>query len=152
MSDKKKVLIVDDSGYMRQVIRRHLESKGFEVTGEASDGSEVVALAENLRPDLITMDLSMKTLGGIEATKQVKKAVPEAKVIVVSALGESRFIKEAVAAGAHDFIIKGTSEKRRGVSATNSNRVMPLNFKSRRSVISLWLATSISARNYLNRR
>ncbi|MBN8221099.1 MAG: response regulator [Spirochaetes bacterium] len=112
MSDKKKVLIVDDSGYMRQVIRRHLESKGFEVTGEASDGSEVVALAENLRPDLITMDLSMKTLGGIEATKQVKKAVPEAKVIVVSALGESRFIKEAVAAGAHDFIIKPFTEDR----------------------------------------
>lgn len=112
MSDKKKVLIVDDSGYMRQVIRRHLESKGFEVTGEASDGSEVVALAENLKPDLITMDLSMKTLGGIEATKQVKKAVPDAKVIVVSALGESRFIKEAVAAGAHDFIIKPFTEDR----------------------------------------
>ena len=112
MSDKKRVLIVDDSGYMRQVIRRHLESKGFEVTGEASDGSEVVAMAESLKPDLITMDLSMKTLGGIEATKQVKKAVPETKVIVVSALGESRFIKEAVAAGAHDFIIKPFTEDR----------------------------------------
>jgi two-component system, chemotaxis family, chemotaxis protein CheY len=112
MSDKKKVLIVDDSGYMRQVIRRHLESKGFEVSGEASDGSEVVALAENLKPDLITMDLSMKTLGGIEATKLVKKAVPDTKVIVVSALGESRFIKEAVAAGAHDFIIKPFTEDR----------------------------------------
>ena len=112
MSDKKKVLIVDDSGYMRQVIRRHLESKGFEISGEASDGSEVVAMAENLKPDLITMDLSMKTLGGIEATKQVKKAVPDTKVIVVSALGESRFIKEAVAAGAHDFIIKPFTEDR----------------------------------------
>jgi two-component system, chemotaxis family, chemotaxis protein CheY len=112
MTDKKRVLIVDDSGYMRQVIRRHLESKGFEVSGEASDGSEVVAMAENLKPDLITMDLSMKNLGGIEATKQVKKAVPEAKVIVVSALGESRFIKEAVAAGAHDFIIKPFTEDR----------------------------------------
>ena len=112
MSDKKRVLIVDDSGYMRQVIRRHLESKGFEISGEASDGSEVVAMAENLKPDLITMDLSMKTLGGIEATKQVKKAVPDTKVIVVSALGESRFIKEAVAAGAHDFIIKPFTEDR----------------------------------------
>lgn len=112
MSDKKRVLIVDDSGYMRQVIRRHLESKGFEISGEASDGSEVVAMAESLKPDLITMDLSMKTLGGIEATKQVKKAVPDTKVIVVSALGESRFIKEAVAAGAHDFIIKPFTEDR----------------------------------------
>ncbi|MBS0617306.1 MAG: response regulator [Spirochaetes bacterium] len=112
MSDKKKVLIVDDSGYMRQVIRRHLESKGFEISGEASDGSEVVALAESLKPDLITMDLSMKNLGGIEATKLVKQAAPETKVIVVSALGESRFIKEAVAAGAHDFIIKPFTEDR----------------------------------------
>ncbi len=112
MSDKKKVLIVDDSGYMRQVIRRHLESKGFEVTGEATDGNEVVAMATALQPDLITMDLSMKNLGGIEATKLVKQAVPNAKVIVVSALGESRFIKEAVAAGAHDFIIKPFTEDR----------------------------------------
>lgn len=112
MSDKKKVLIVDDSGYMRQVIRRHLESKGFEVTGEATDGNEVVAMATTLQPDLITMDLSMKNLGGIEATKLVKQAVPNAKVIVVSALGESRFIKEAVAAGAHDFIIKPFTEDR----------------------------------------
>jgi two-component system, chemotaxis family, chemotaxis protein CheY len=112
MSDKKKVLIVDDSGYMRQVIRRHLESKGFEVTGEATDGNEVVAMATSLQPDLITMDLSMKNLGGIEATKLVKQAVPNAKVIVVSALGESRFIKEAVAAGAHDFIIKPFTEDR----------------------------------------
>ncbi|MFO1479112.1 MAG: response regulator [Turneriella sp.] len=112
MSDKKRILIVDDSGYMRQVIRRHLESKGFEVVGEATDGSEVVAMAESLKPDLITMDLSMKNLGGIEATKLVKKAVPGAKVIVVSALGESRFIKEAVTAGAHDFIIKPFTEER----------------------------------------
>lgn len=112
MSDKKRILIVDDSGYMRQVIRRHLEAKGFEVVGEATDGSEVVAMAQNLKPDLITMDLSMKNLGGIEATKLVKKAVPEAKVIVVSALGESRFIKEAVSAGAHDFIIKPFTEER----------------------------------------
>lgn len=112
MPDKKKVLIVDDSGYMRQVIRRHLESKGFEVTGEAADGNEVVTMAETLKPDLITMDLSMKNLGGIEATKLVKKALPETKVIVVSALGESRFIKEAVAAGAHDFIIKPFTEDR----------------------------------------
>lgn len=112
MSDKKRILIVDDSGYMRQVIRRHLEAKGFEVVGEATDGNEVVAMAQNLKPDLITMDLSMKNLGGIEATKLVKKAVPEAKVIVVSALGESRFIKEAVSAGAHDFIIKPFTEER----------------------------------------
>ncbi|MBV6493347.1 MAG: Chemotaxis protein CheY [Turneriella sp.] len=112
MSEKKKILIVDDSGYMRQVIRRHLEAKGFEIVGEASDGTQVVAMAESLKPDLITMDLSMKSLGGIEATKLVKQAMPDAKIIVVSALGESRFIKEAVSAGAHDFIIKPFTEER----------------------------------------
>ncbi|HRP68440.1 MAG TPA: response regulator [Turneriella sp.] len=112
MSEKKKILIVDDSGYMRQVIRRHLESQGFEIVGEATDGTQVVSMAEELKPDLITMDLSMKNLGGIDATKLVKQAIPDAKVIVVSALGESRFIKEAVAAGAHDFIIKPFTEER----------------------------------------
>lgn len=112
MAEKKKILIVDDSGYMRQLIRRHLEAQGFEVAGEANDGNEVVAMAESLKPDLITMDLSMKNLGGIEATKLVKKAMPQAKIIVISALGESRFIKEAVAAGAHDFIIKPFTEER----------------------------------------
>lgn len=112
MSNSKRILIVDDSGYMRQVIRRHLEAQGFEIVGEATDGSQVTEMAQRLKPDLITMDLSMRELGGIEATRQVKKVLPDVKIIVVSALGESRFVKEAIMAGAHDFIIKPFTEER----------------------------------------
>lgn len=112
MATKAKVLIVDDSGYMRQVIRKHLENKGYEIVGEAQDGLEAIQKYAELKPDIVTMDISMKKVGGIEATKKIKSIDPNAKIIIVSALGESRFIKEAIQAGAHDFIIKPFAEER----------------------------------------
>ena len=114
-----KVLIVDDSGYMRQVIRKYLEPKGFVIIGEAQDGWEAIQLFDKLRPDVVTMDISMKKLGGIEATKKIKSIDQNARVIMVSALGEARFIKEAIKAGANDFIIKPFAEDRLIGSITN---------------------------------
>ncbi|MES0488706.1 MAG: response regulator [Leptospirales bacterium] len=114
-----KVLIVDDSGYMRQVIRKYLEPKGFVIIGEAQDGWEAIQLFDQLRPDVVTMDISMKKMGGIEATKKIKAIDSKAKVIMVSALGEARFIKEAIKAGANDFIIKPFAEERLVGSITN---------------------------------
>ena len=114
-----KVLIVDDSGYMRQVIRKYLEPKGFVIIGEAQDGWEAIQLFDKLRPDVVTMDISMKKLGGIEATKKIKSIDQNARVIMVSALGEARFIKEAIKAGANDFIIKPFAEDRLVSSITN---------------------------------
>lgn len=114
-----KVLIVDDSGYMRQVIRKYLEPKGFVIVGEAQDGWEAIQMFDKLRPDVVTMDISMKKLGGIEATKKIKAIDQESKVIMVSALGEARFIKEAIKAGANDFIIKPFAEERLVGSITN---------------------------------
>ncbi len=107
-----KIFIVDDSGYMRQVIRKHLENKGFEIVGEASDGLEAVEKYNEFKPDLVTMDISMKKMSGIEATQKIKALDPKAKIIVVSALGEAKFIKEAITAGATDFIIKPFDENR----------------------------------------
>lgn len=107
-----KVFIVDDSGYMRQIIRKHLEKKGFEIVAEASDGLEAVEQYNDYKPDLVTMDISMKKMSGIEATKKIKELDPNAKIIVVSALGEAKFIKEAITAGATDFIIKPFAEDR----------------------------------------
>ena len=120
MSDGKKVLIVDDSGYMRQVIRKHLENKGFEIVGEAQDGLEAIQMYSELKPDITTMDISMKKVGGIEATKKIKALDDKAKIVIVSALGEARFIKEAIQAGAHDFIIKPFTEERLISSITNA--------------------------------
>ncbi len=114
-----KVLIVDDSGYMRQVIRKYLEPKGFIIIGEAQDGWEAIQMFDKLRPDVVTMDISMKKLGGIEATKKIKAIDQDSKVIMVSALGEARFIKEAIKAGANDFIIKPFAEERLVGSITN---------------------------------
>ncbi|MCS6984431.1 MAG: response regulator [Leptospiraceae bacterium] len=115
-----KILIVDDSGYMRQVIRKHLENKGYEIVGEAQDGLEAIQKYVELKPDIVTMDISMKKVGGIEATKKIKAIDPKAKIIIVSALGESRFIKEAIQAGAHDFIIKPFAEERLISSISNA--------------------------------
>ncbi len=108
----KKVLIVDDSGYMRKVIRRHLEPQGLEIVGEAKDGIEAIQLYKELKPDVVTMDISMREMNGIEATKRIKQIDPNAKVIVISALGDARFIKEAIKAGARDYIIKPFQEER----------------------------------------
>ena len=120
MAGNTRVFIVDDSGYMRQVIRKHLENKGYEIIGEAQDGLEAIQKYPELKPDITTMDISMKKVGGIEATKKIKAIDPSARIIIVSALGESRFIKEAIQAGAHDFIIKPFAEERLISSIANA--------------------------------
>jgi two-component system chemotaxis response regulator CheY len=106
------VLIVDDSGYMRSIIRKFLEPAGLTVAGEAQDGWEAIQLCAKLLPDIITMDISMKKMGGIQATQKLKAIDPKVKIIMVSALGEGRFIKEAIKAGASDFIVKPFTEER----------------------------------------
>ena len=112
MSYKARVLITDDSGYMRQVIRKFLEPNGYEVVGEASNGLESISMAKELKPNLITMDISMKELGGIETTSKIKAEQPDIKIIMISAIGETQFIKNAINAGASDYIIKPFTEKR----------------------------------------
>ena len=107
-----KVLIVDDSGYMRHVIKRHLEKHGFVIAAEAVNGIEAIQMYNQIRPNVVTMDISMKKVDGIDATRKIKQIDPNAKIIILSALGEARFIKEAIAAGACDFIIKPFDEKR----------------------------------------
>ncbi len=106
MSGIVNVLIVDDSGYMRTVIRKYLEQQGMVIAAEAANGIEAIELYEKHKPTIVTMDISMKKLGGIEATKSIRQLDPNAKIIMISALGEARFIKEAIQSGAADFIIK----------------------------------------------
>jgi two-component system chemotaxis response regulator CheY len=102
----KNVLVVDDSILMRRMIASSLADTGWNVVGEAADGEEAVQLYAETRPDLVTMDIVMPGTGGIEALVRILQFDPDAKVVVVSALNQTRLISEAIRKGAQDFLGK----------------------------------------------
>lgn len=108
-----KVLIVDDSLYMRKLIGSILTNAGYEIVAEAADATEAVEKLKEVKPDLVTMDIIMPEDKGMNAMGAVKKMVQldsNVKVIMISALGQEGFISEALEAGAKDFIIKPFDE------------------------------------------
>jgi two-component system chemotaxis response regulator CheY len=108
-----KVLIVDDALFMRSMIRDILTGTGrFEVVGEASNGRQAVDLFQEIRPDLVTMDIVMPEMDGIEATKAILRENPDAAVVMCSALGQEALVIESIAAGARDFIVKPFSPEK----------------------------------------
>ena len=96
-----KILIVDDAAFMRMMIKDILTKNGYEVVAEAANGVEAVELYKSHQPDLVTMDITMPEMDGIEAVKQIKAVNPAAKVIMCSAM-----VMDAIKAGANDFIVK----------------------------------------------
>ena len=102
----KRVLIVDDAVFMRNMIREILSGAGFEVVGEAGNGVEAVDRWRELRPDVTTMDIVMPFRSGIEATREIVDSSPGAVVVMCSALGQESLVMEAIEAGASDFIVK----------------------------------------------
>ena len=102
----KKVLIVDDMLYMRMRLRSLLEKIGFLVVGEAENGQIAVEKYKELKPDLVTMDITMPELDGIGAVKEIKKINPAAVIVMCSAMGQQSMVIEAIQAGARDFIVK----------------------------------------------
>lgn len=92
--------------YMRSLLKRILTSEHFQCAGEAQDGKEAVQKYLELRPDLVTMDIIMPNMNGIEAVRRIREHDPEAKIIMVSAMGQQALVIEAIQAGARDFIIK----------------------------------------------
>ena len=101
-----KILIVDDAAFMRMMIKDILTKNGYEVVAEAANGVEAVELYKSHQPDLVTMDITMPEMDGIEAVKQIKAVNPAAKVIMCSAMGQQSMVMDAIKAGANDFIVK----------------------------------------------
>lgn len=104
-----RVLLVDDDGGVREALRRLLVDDGFDIVGEAGDGSEGVAKAEELRPDVILMDMRMPVLGGIEATRLIKELHPGTQVIILTVYDDPALKRFAADAGAYAYVVKGTS-------------------------------------------
>jgi two-component system chemotaxis response regulator CheY len=102
----KRILIVDDATFMRLAIKKALQEGGFEIVGEAENGLEAVKKYIELKPDAVTMDITMEEMSGIEALKIILKADPNAKVVMISAMGQEAMVKEALINGAKSFIVK----------------------------------------------
>ncbi len=102
----KRVLIVDDAAFMRMLLKDIIIKGGYEVVGEASNGAEAVEKYKELKPDIVTMDITMPDMNGIEATKKIMEIDPNANVIMCSAMGQQMMVVEAIQAGAKDFIVK----------------------------------------------
>jgi two-component system chemotaxis response regulator CheY len=104
-----RILIVDDALFMRKMLADILKKEGFEICGEAENGKEAVDKYNELKPDLVTMDIvmpKMEEIDGIAAVREIIKSDPQAKVVMVSAMGQHALVVEAIQAGAKDFIVK----------------------------------------------
>lgn len=102
----KTVLIVDDIPYVRKALKQILTSRGFRVIGEAENGEEAIKLYQEIKPDVVTMDLVMPTMNGVEATKRILQIAPDACIVVLSAMMQENLVAEAIHAGARDYIVK----------------------------------------------
>lgn len=105
-----RVMIVDDAAFMRVSIRNILTKNGFEVAGEAENGAVAVQMYSSLQPDVVTMDITMPEMDGLQALKAIKAMDPKAKIVMVSALGQEAMVRDAVMSGARGFIVKPYKE------------------------------------------
>jgi len=102
----KRVMIVDDAAVMRVMLKQLLTKNGYEVVMEATSGSDAVAKYPTVKPDLVTMDITMPDMDGITAVQEILKLDPNAKIIMCSAMGTIDKVKAAIMAGAKNFLVK----------------------------------------------
>ncbi len=102
----RKVLICDDAVFMRTMVADILRNAGYEVVGEAETGVQAVEQYKALQPDLVTMDIVMPDMGGIDAVREIRRHDPGARILMCSAMGQQALVVEAIQAGASDFVVK----------------------------------------------
>lgn len=108
----KRILVVDDANFMRMIVKDTLVPEGFEICGEASNGNEAVQQYVKLRPDLVTMDITMREKDGLEAAKEILAKDPNARIVMVTALGQEKMLLDCVQIGVKDFVVKPFERKR----------------------------------------
>ena len=101
-----KVLVCDDALFMRAMIRQILEQAGYEVVAEAEDGHQAVDKYKQCKPDLVTMDIVMPNMGGIDTVREIVQIDPKARILICSAMGQDALASEAMDAGAKEYIVK----------------------------------------------
>jgi DNA-binding NarL/FixJ family response regulator len=104
-----RVMIADDHAMVRDGLHWALEHAGYDVVGEAADGEEAVEMAEQLRPDIVLMDLSLPVLSGVAATKRIRSRVHSTKVVALSMLSDESAVSSALAAGAVGYLVKDST-------------------------------------------
>lgn len=102
----KSILIVDDAQFMRMMLKNILSKNGYNVVGEAANGAEALLRYKELKPDLVTMDITMQEVDGIQGLKDIRDYDSSAKVIMCSAMGQQAMVIEAIQNGAIDFVVK----------------------------------------------
>ena len=108
----KNILICDDAAFMRMMIKDILTKNGYNVVFEAENGAKAVEKYQELKPDLVLMDITMPEMDGIQALKAIKAADPSATVIMCSAMGQQAMVIESIQSGAKDFIVKPFQQDR----------------------------------------
>lgn len=101
-----RIMIVDDSAFMRMTLKTIVEKDGHEVVAEAANGVEAVQKYQTIHPDVVTMDITMPVMDGIQAVRAIKVMDPNANIVMFSAMGQQAMVIEAIQAGARDFIVK----------------------------------------------
>jgi DNA-binding NarL/FixJ family response regulator len=107
MGSRPRLLVADDHAGLREALVGLLDDAGFEVVGQAADGADAVALARELEPEVVVMDLRMPVLNGLDATRLIREALPAVQVVLLTAFDSPAFRRQAEEAGCFAYLVKG---------------------------------------------